>query len=80
MGTTPSIQDGRRKLWGLPGGVTASVESIGEEELLVVSFKDLVLDGLESLDLNPPPPTSLLLETKMAANPVPLGFLTFASG
>ena len=74
VGTTPSIQDGRRKLWGLPGGVTASVESIGEEELLVVSFKDPVLDGLESLDLNPPPLPLFFLKLRWRLIQFPLGF------
>ena len=74
MGTTPSIQDGRRKLWGLSGGVTASVESIGEEELLVVSFKDPVLDGLESLDLNPPPLPLFFLKLRWRLIQFPLGF------
>ena len=75
VGTTPSIQDGRLNGWGDPGGVTGSVESIGEDELLVVSFREPVLDGLESLDLNPPPPLPrFFLKLRWRLIQFPLGF------
>lgn len=76
VGTTPSMQDGRRNGWGDSGGVTGSVESIGEEELLVVSFRDPLLEGLESLDLNPPPPPRPLffLKLRWRLIQLPLGF------
>ena len=78
VGTTPSMHDGRRITCGVSGGLAGSADSIGDEELRVVSFRDPVPDGLESLDLKlPPPPPPLprfFLKLKWRLIQLPLGF------
>ncbi len=76
VGTTPSMQDGRRATCGESGGVAGSADSIGEDELRVVSFSEPVREGLESLDLNPPllPRPRFFLKLRCRLIQLPFGF------